>query len=137
MKCFDWKLEKSRVFGYIKRPVAEIALKANEDWQPIVVYVDSGADVTVLKRSYGELIGIAVEKGKYAEFKGVSGNKIKTYIHVVEMKIGDVEIEVKVAFAIDDTPPNLLGRIDVFNVFDLYFKSRTEETCFAAKSLTA
>lgn len=131
MKCFGWKLEKSRVLGFIKRPVAEISFKSGDnEWQPIVLYVDSGADITVLKRSFGELIGIDIEKGQEAEFGGVSAHKIITYIHQVDLKIGDDEVSIKAAFASNDIPPNLLGRIDIFNHFDIQFKSKTEETCF-------
>jgi predicted aspartyl protease len=132
VKCFGWKLERSRIFGFIKRPVAKISLKANnQEWQPIVVYVDSGADATVLKRSFGELIGIDIEKGQEAEFGGVSSHKIKTFIYNVILKIGEYEISARVAFASNDIPPNLLGRIDIFDRFDIRFNSKTEETCFS------
>ena len=134
MKCFGWKLERSRVFGFIKRPVAEISFRVGDnEWQPVVVYVDSGADVTVLKKSFGELIGIDIEKGQEAEFGGVSAHKIKAYIHHVDLKIGEHELSVRVTFASNDIPPNLLGRIDIFNRFDIQFKSKTEETCFSYK----
>ena len=131
MKCFDWKLEKSNVFGLIKRPVAEIFLEGRDsEWQPILVYIDSGADITVIKRSFGELLGIDIEKGEKAEFGGVSGAKIQTNIHRIKVRLGDQEYKARVAFATDDRPPNLLGRIDVFNLFEIRFRNRTEDTCF-------
>ncbi len=131
MECFDWKVERSEVFGLVKRPVAEICLKDKEgEWQPILAYVDSGADITVLKRSFGELLGFDVESGREAEFGGVSGSKIKTYLHKVDLRIGSYERTATVAFSKDDRPPNLLGRIDIFTRFELHFRSRTEETCF-------
>jgi hypothetical protein len=82
-----------------------------------------------------ELIGIDIEKGQEADFGGVSAHKIKTYIHNVDLKIEEYELSVRVAFASDDIPPNLLGRIDIFNRFDIQFRSKTEEPCFSNRGL--
>jgi hypothetical protein len=131
MKCFAWRPEKSKVFGIVKRPVAEISLKGLDgNWQPLIVYVDSGADVTVLKRSFGELLKIPIEKGECADFGGVTGDKIITYIHTLQLKLGDYLFPAKVAFAVDDRPPNLLGRMDIFHYFAIHFKNKKEMTCF-------
>jgi len=136
VKCFGWKIERSRVFGLIERPVAEIFLEDSVgDWQPIVVYVDSGADVTVLKKSFGEVLGIDMEKGEKAALGAVSGAKIETYVHNMKLRIGDHIVKARVAFATDDTPPNLLGRMDIFNLFEIHFRNRTHETCLSKKSV--
>jgi len=135
MKCFDWQLEYSRSFGKVKRPLAEVYIKTvRNEWQPLFAYVDSGADVTVIKRSFADLIGIKVEDGKFAEFSGIGGGRIEAYIHRVDLKIGYYMFkEVEVAFCTDDTPPNLLGRKGIFEVMDVYFKCIDEATCFLRK----
>lgn len=137
MECFDWQLEKSEVLGLIKRPIAEIAIKDSEgEWQPIFLYVDSGADISLIRRSFGELLGIEIEKGRCAKFGGVSGKKIETYIHRVELQIGKFTLETNVAFSKDDTTPNLLGRLGIFETFEIHFKNKTERTCFIREEET-
>lgn len=131
MKCFKWRAESSRVFGTIERPVAEIWVQGkNGEWQDTVVYVDSGADVTILPRSFAHILGIDIESGQYAVFGGIGAGKIETYIHRVKMKIGDYASEADVAFAVTNLVPNLLGRRDLFKTYEIQFKNMTEQTCF-------
>jgi len=135
MKCFDWQPEYSRSFGTVKRPLAEIYLKnAKGEWQPLFVYVDSGADVTVIKRSFADLLGVKLRSGKFAEFAGIGGGKIETFIHHIDLRIGHYTLTgVEVAFCANDIPPNLLGRKGIFNIMDIYFKCLDEATCFLKK----
>ena len=46
------------------------------------------------------------------------------------MKIGDKIIETRIAWALVEEVPLLLGRTDVFNLFDICFK-KNEKTVFA------
>jgi hypothetical protein len=48
----------------------------------------------------------------------------------MEFKIGDNEIKVKVAIADKDNVPNVLGRTDVFNRFEVHFKHQKQCTRF-------
>ena len=62
---YDWHEEYSESFGLIKRPVAEIHMKdKNGIWRAITMYVDSGADVSIIQNSFGELFGHNVNKGR-------------------------------------------------------------------------
>ncbi|MDI6917663.1 MAG: hypothetical protein QMC80_07705 [Thermoplasmatales archaeon] len=73
-----------------------------------------------------------IEKGKYAEFEGAGGGKLETYVHDIEMKIGDDVFKTQVAFCKDQKSltPNLLGRQTIFDVFEIYFKNTDKKTCF-------
>ncbi len=133
MKCFDWKLEGSDALGNVLRPVAEIAIKDVEgNWKYISVYVDSGADISVFQRSFGELLGLNIEEGRYAKFGGVGGGEVETYIHEVTMKINDDILSAEVAFCKNhkDRIPSLLGRWDIFNLFEVCFRNINKENCF-------
>ena len=48
---FDFKEEQSRLFGPVLRPVARIILINNEIEVPENVYVDSGADISLIPKS--------------------------------------------------------------------------------------
>ena len=53
---FDFRREKSSLFDEILRPVARVTLSHKNIVIPQVFYVDSGADITLIPRSIGELL---------------------------------------------------------------------------------
>ncbi|ODS39635.1 MAG: hypothetical protein A7316_04940 [Candidatus Altiarchaeales archaeon WOR_SM1_86-2] len=137
MKCFSWKIEGSDTLGNILRPVAEIAVKYVEgNWKYISVYVDSGADISVFQHSFGELLGLNIEEGRYAKFGGVGGGEVETYIHEVTLKVGDDILKADAAFCKNpaDRVPNLIGRRSIFDIFEIRFKNIDKETCFVRSS---
>lgn len=128
---FTWRDELSESFGKVKRPVAEIFIKDKKGiWRAITMYIDSGADATVLSRSFGELFGHDVKSGRRIKMKGFGEEEIIAYIHSMQLKIGEYEIEAKVVVAENDKVPNVLGRKDIFNVFEIQFKNLKECTRF-------
>jgi hypothetical protein len=55
---YQWREEASESFGKVKRPIARVHIKdKNGQWRAISMLVDSGADVSIITRSYGELFG--------------------------------------------------------------------------------
>ena len=95
--------------------------------------VDSGAAVSLFKRSFGELLGIDVEAGKPLEVSGIGHGAVKTYLHQVKLKISERVLSVPAAFAATDGPPNLLGRQGLFDQLDVLFRHRRKRTCFHAR----
>ncbi len=127
-ECFPYSKEASKSLGFVHRPIAKIGLR-DLDNKPfeISVVVDSGADISLFSKRIGDIIGINVEDGQERRFRGIAGELI-AYVHKIPMKIGDKEIDVTVAFALADVP-NLLGRLDIFDTFDLNFL-REKKVCF-------
>lgn len=116
--------------GKVSRPYALIQLKLPDgSFQPMSLIVDSGADVTVLPFSAGGLLGKEVKKGERFPIGGIQGS-LDVYLHEVEAKLGSHSFKMTVAFAESDTVPSLLGRMDVFDLFDVTFKQRILETGF-------
>ena len=60
---FGFRKEKSSLFGEIKRPVARVILINKEIKIPEIFYVDSGADITLIPRSVGELLQLEDPEG--------------------------------------------------------------------------
>ncbi len=56
--------ERSKIFGTIYRPVARVKFKFADErvWMPEWMYVDSGADITLMPRSVGDLLGFEMNK---------------------------------------------------------------------------
>lgn len=131
---YKWHEEASESFGIIKRPVAEVHIKdKNQIWRAISMYIDSGADVSIMTRSFGELFGHDLRKGRKIRLKGIGPAHINAFVHKMDLLIGKHEIAIDVAIAEDDSLPNILGRKDIFNLFEVQFKNLKEHTCFIRK----
>ncbi|MDD4178642.1 MAG: retropepsin-like aspartic protease [Candidatus Margulisbacteria bacterium] len=128
---FSWREDLSESFGKVKRPVAEIFVKDKAgNWRALTMIVDSGADASVINRSFGELFGHDLEKGRPIKIKGFGEQEIAAYVHNMRLKIGEDELDAKVVIADIEKGPNVLGRKDIFNVFEIQFKNIAECTRF-------
>lgn len=131
--CFPWRREYSRILGIVYRPVAEVEIRGWPDgWIAIIAYVDSGADISLFPRRVGEaLLGLKIEEGKEHLLRGIGGEPLKSYVHDIQMRLGDKDFKARAAFAETNEVPHLLGRMDVFDVFDVFFDHKRRQTCFA------
>jgi len=93
---FNFKEEQSRIFGPILRPVARIILINRKNEVPEHVYVDSGADITLIPKSVGELLGFKIEESdKIEEMKGIGDYGIPVIIKKLKIKIGEKIIDAR------------------------------------------
>ncbi len=116
MITFRYRKEYSKLFGTVYRPVAEVYFKDVEGNDMIsFMYVDSGADITLLPREFGENLGLIIEEEEIQDISGVGGGRIPVIIKTIEMRIGDHAINAMVAWSLEEEVPALLGRMDIFN----------------------
>jgi hypothetical protein len=90
----------------------------------------AGADISFFRISDAELLGLSLTKGEYYPIMGVGKLLVPAYTHVVKMRIGDTELDVKAAFADSDEVPRLLGRTDIFTHFAITFSEKDLEIIF-------
>ena len=122
---FSYRKMESSLVGTIERPVAEILMQTPQgEWIEFHPFIDSGADITLLPYSFGLMLGLSRDFGEIKELKGVRGIGLPVVISKVKMRIGDVELEPKVAWALIEGVPPLLGRLDIFDKFDITFKEK-------------
>jgi hypothetical protein len=133
---FDWKpAEEKSVFGNIRNPIAivEIMSKSNE-WEIFYPLVDSGAVVTLFNESDCELLGLNLTDGIPFKIKAAFGQQCQAYIHQVTMKIGKDTISSRIAFTEGQDHKQYLGRIDVFDHFQICLKGKPFQTSFLRES---
>ena len=119
-KCFKFTKENSSSLGFVHRPIAKVGLiDADGELFELGMLVDSGADISIFSRRIGDIMGVDVEQGDEKIFRGIVGELI-AYVHSIQMLINGRKVETRVAFAISEVP-NLLGRLDVFDVFEICF----------------
>lgn len=129
---FPYRREYSTLIGAIFRPVATIYLQAKDGkWRGFTLYVDAGADITLLPQSAcTEGLGYDLKAGKPGYVGGITPERIRVYVHQVNIKIGKEIFKAKVAFAEREDVPPLLGRTDVFNYFKVCYDNKRLETIF-------
>ncbi|MDI6592085.1 MAG: hypothetical protein QME61_04135 [Patescibacteria group bacterium] len=119
---FDFREEESNLFGPIFRPVARLILINNKTKLPQIFYVDSGADITLIPKSVGEILGFKVKKDEQiAEIKGVGERGIPIVIKKAILQINEIKIKTKIAWSLIEEVPLLLGREDFFKFFEITF----------------
>ena len=123
---FPYKIEKSNIFGIVKRPILKIKIfsEVTKEWTVIdEVLADTGADYSVIPRFIGNLLARDITRGKYIEIKGVvPGVMLVAYLHELKIRIKEKEFVAPVAFADSDDVPCIFGRIKALDLFDANFQ---------------
>lgn len=127
---FAFRREQSGIFGPILRPVAQVVLVNGRNKVPEILYVDSGADITIVSKSVGELLGFKIDsKNEIEEIKGIGERSVPIIIKKARIQLGDDLIPIRIAWALIEDVPLLLGRIDVFKLFNITF-AKNKKTIF-------
>lgn len=122
MIVFNYRNEKSTITGNIFRPIASVKFKSKENtWIKLRLYIDSGADITIIPLSFGRLLGLELKKEDIKQLTGVGGTSIPVVITEVEIKINDIVFPIDIAWALEEDIPPLLGRTSVFDKFTITF----------------
>ena len=132
---FKYRKELSKISGEVYRPVGEVFLRTDANRIKVPMYVDSGADITIIPRILGESLGFEVGDSRIVELSGVGKAKVPVVIRQVKMEIGNHEFDAKIAWCLEEDVPPLLGRADVFNLFMICFDEDEKEIAFEWKCL--
>lgn len=133
---FSYREEESKVFGKIYRPIADIYFKDKFGNELVsFMYIDSGADIILIPRQFGETLGLELKNDKIEEVGGIGNNKVPIVIKEAMIRIGEKELKAKIAWALIEEVPPLLGRIDVFDNFDVIFKQKNKKIIFEISDL--
>lgn len=111
--------------GVIWRPFINVSLlsKKKQEWWPIEMLVDSGADYTMLPRRYAENLGIDLNINcSTITTSGIGGAETVYIYNNMEIKIGDWQRKIPIGFLERDDIPALLGRLKCLEVLEIIFK---------------
>ena len=72
----------------------------------------------------GELLGLEFDKSGVSELSGVGGGMVAVIIKEIPMRIEKYEFNAKVAWAMIEEVPYLLGQEEVFDRFDINFRKK-------------
>jgi hypothetical protein len=113
MPVFAWRNEPTRHFGEQPVPFASVGIKdPNERWRTFSLIVDSGAVVSLLCRSVGDLLHIPIESGQRVTVTGVGRRENEVFVHKLVARIGEGP-ELPTRFAVDFDPSRRETRFSV------------------------
>ncbi len=120
----EFREEKSSL-GKVLRPVAEVVLEKDGFRVGMPMYIDSGADVSLIPLRFGRALGFRHEEGDtIQEIKGVSGTSIPYILKEVILILNNHRLKVRVAWALVEEVPILMGRMDIFDKFRIIFDEK-------------
>ncbi len=85
------------------------------------MYIDSGADMSLVPRQFGEALGLLLSREEIREIRGIGGRGIRVIIATVKMRIGRRVLNTRIAWSLTEDVPLILGRMDVFDAFKVIF----------------
>jgi hypothetical protein len=127
---FPFKPIETEQLGVIFRPVATVNLKGPENEVPTEMIVDSGADISIIPFELGSYLGLQIEKNEDVKsLGGIAGGIPVVYRHI-KMEIDELVISAKIAWSLIEDVPAILGRLNIFDEFDIEFKQKAKKTAF-------
>ncbi len=134
MSVYRWRRRKTRHFGETWVPFAQVEFAGpDRAFRAFAMQIDSGAVVSVLRRSAADLLGIDADAGRRVELGSVGGAKIAAYVHDLPIRVANwPEWDVPCAIADTEGVPNLLGRAGVFDLLQVDFDASVLETKLSA-----
>lgn len=118
MAAFEWRQKESTHFGRVWVPIVVAQFQsASGTFKKLHMFVDSGAVVSFVRRSFAEELGIVLESGRPVRLANAGGASNEAYVHEFLMRLDDTDppMTVPVAVAVRENVPNLLGRLGVFD----------------------
>lgn len=111
-------------------PAAEmVILGDNGKGIRAMFHLDSGATTSILPLSDAKILGIKAELGDKMAVRGISGEVIDGYKHIVIATFQTIKIKIPIIF-VSSAVPRILGREAVFQKFAIVFDEIKRRTAF-------
>ena len=115
-------------FGLIYEPTIPVTIEGPKQSTDIFMIIDSGADISLVPYSVGEAIGLELDMKNRRDVRGIADGSVSYILSKVGLKIGDIDdVEVRIAWALTDGVPLVLGRLDVFRNLNIEFRESEDQ----------
>ena len=127
---FSYKEERLSESKTVFRPVADVIIIAGDNTEvEIPMYIDSGADLSLIPLRFGKALGFTKEGKSIEEMRGIASTL--PYIRQnVKFKFNNEIIDAEIAWALIEEVPALLGRKDIFDAFKITFLQQQKKIIF-------
>lgn len=112
-------------------PAAKVTFQTSEgEALTFFLIVDSGATVSALPKSDGEMFGVKVEQGIPETLTGINGVPLHGWRHTLAIKLDAMSLRVPFVFLEGEDVPRVLGRGGIFDRFTIVFEEGQKRTGF-------
>jgi hypothetical protein len=119
---FPFEKRRSQRLGPILKPFIPVRLIGPKNSETMLMLLDSGADLSLIPYSVGEAIGLELDMNNRSEIQGIGEGSVPYILSQVKLGIEEIEIPVRIGWALIEEVPLLLGRLDVFGRFAIEFR---------------
>ena len=119
---FSFEKRYSEKLGEILKPIIPVSIRGPKKSINIFMLLDSGSDISLIPYSVGESIGLELDMANHSEVQGIGEGSVPYILSNVELNIGDVEIAIRIGWALIEEVPFILGRLDLFQFFSVEFR---------------
>src|SRR5579859_6208199 len=127
-QSFHFPYRKIRTdIGIIPYPLITVKLFAKKQLIDIDFVVDTGADITTLPKYLASELSIDLTKLERGSSQGIGEGRIQTWETKIKIIIGNLDLKIRCSFVSSNKIPPLLGKLDIFDRFNLYFDNDKEE----------
>lgn len=117
-------------YGKIINPLVFININASWGWQPLWFLLDSGADATLLTVSLAQSLGLTFDITKKTSLYGIGEKSVNAYPGKISLRLGKKDLEVRCYFMDTKDSTLLLGRLDIFDEFNILFNIKKGQITF-------
>ena len=106
-------------------PIVTLGIKHKETWYVTEAYVVSGATYSIFSHKFSDRIGLDIKGGKLIYAQVGDGGCIPTYLHDLEVQLGEERFTCTVGLSEKlGIGFNLLGRAGLFDQFKVCFDEK-------------
>ena len=111
-------------YGLLPTPLVRLAFSTLYGWQDGWFLIDTGADFTTLPESIAEVLGLDLRSCPRESVMGIEGHPVSAHVGSITLLFGEEACPVRCHFLKSERTPYLLGRMDVFSRFNIFFDNR-------------
>ncbi len=119
---FSYTRTVHAVVGQLFEPIIRASLSNGTIRLHHLLFLDSGADISLIPASLGTALGLKRDQQQIAHVRGFKGEHTGLEIVQLTLQIGNAApVPIRAAWADDENVPALLGRLDVFDHYTFEF----------------
>ncbi|RJP30920.1 MAG: hypothetical protein C4527_08845 [Candidatus Omnitrophota bacterium] len=122
MIVFEFVKRHTIVLGEVLKPIIPATIIGPRQSVNLFMLLDSGADLSLIPYSVGEIIGLNLDMKRRSEVQGIGEGSVPYILSRVKFKIETIEISAHVGWALIEEVPFILGRLDIFEEFSIEFR---------------
>ena len=128
---FEFPLRERRTaFGSLPDPTIDLPVRTAAGYKVMGFLLDTGSDFTTMPFAMAEELGVDIESAPEITVTGIKGEGVKARLAEVSVRIGEVEVQLPCLYCMKDNTPYLLGRMGLFQRFNIAFDNRRKRIVF-------